>query len=74
MYQFLNLIFLFVGNPIMPEIRSTTGNKCSFIGSNTFIGIDEYNSNYIRRYPKPMNIFYIHRCGPGIDEYRVELI
>jgi hypothetical protein len=49
MYQFLNLIFLFVGNPIMPEIRSTTGNKCSFIGSNTFIGIDEYNSNYICR-------------------------
>jgi hypothetical protein len=30
---------------------------------------DEYNSNYIRQNPKPTNIVYVHRFGPGTDEY-----
>jgi hypothetical protein len=34
----------------------TTGNRGTFIGSNIFINTDEFNLNYIRRYPKLMNI------------------
>jgi hypothetical protein len=29
----------------------TTGNRCSFFGSNKFVGTDEYNSSYIHWYP-----------------------
>jgi hypothetical protein len=45
----------------------TIGN----VGTNIFIGTDEYNSNYIRRYPKSTNIVYIHRFGSDNDEYMV---
>jgi hypothetical protein len=41
----------------------TTGND------DLFIGINEYNSNYIRRYPKLTNIVYIHRFGLSTDKY-----
>jgi hypothetical protein len=37
----------------------TTWNMCSFIGVNIFVGIDEYNSNYINWYPKPTDIWVI---------------
>jgi hypothetical protein len=40
-----------------------------FVSVNMFIDIDEYNSNYICRCPKSMNIIYICRFGPGINDY-----
>jgi hypothetical protein len=47
-----------------PKRTHTTGNIGSFVGTN------EYNSDYICGYHKPTNIGYIHRFGPGIDEYK----
>jgi hypothetical protein len=53
-----------------PLEDNNTGNCGSFVGANIFIGTDGYNSNYIRRDPKPTNIVYMHRFGPATNEYR----
>jgi hypothetical protein len=37
----------------------------SFVGYDIFVN----NSNYIRQYPEPMNIVYIHWFRPDTDEY-----
>jgi hypothetical protein len=34
------------------KVRSTSGNKDSFIGYNIFVGSDEFNLKYIHRYLK----------------------
>jgi hypothetical protein len=46
-----------------------TGNRASFVGYDIFVGIDEYNLNYIHWYHKPTNIVYIRQFTHNTDEY-----
>jgi hypothetical protein len=47
----------------------TIGKRGSLVCVNIFDGTDEYNLNYICRYPKSMNIVYVCRFGPATDKY-----